>query len=178
MTKSLTLLLLLLATICSAQITKVGTYRMSYYGLDRAVCTDKIGNSTNICIQGYTKEKGTTAYLVMYPSGKISNIESLIKVRDLYVQWKAEAVKQNTKTAKKPFPEMIKYCGFQWETATDYGFCSEYPLTAYFVVEDGKCYVDINATPIDPIMGLKQEVYFRFANESEIDAILEIIKKY
>ena len=178
MKKSLTILLLLLATICSAQITKVGTYRMSYYGLDRAVCTDKIGNSTNLCIQGYAKEKGATAYLVMYPSGKISNIENLIKVRDLYVQWKAEAVKQNTKTAKKPFPEMIKYCGFQWETAIDYGFCSEYPLTAYFVVEDGKCYVDINATPTDPIMGLKQEVYFRFANESEIDAILEIIKKH
>ncbi len=174
MKKYLTLLLLL-ATICSsAQVTKVGTYRMSYYGEDLAVCTDQIGNNTNILIEGYTKEKNVTAYLVLCE--KIVSVQKLIKIRDLYVSWKAEAIKQNTQTDKKAFPEALWNCGFQWETSTDYCYTSDYPdLKAYFVVEEGKCYVEIKATPKDSICW-EQTVLFRFANEGELDTLLEIIK--
>ena len=175
MKKSLTLLLLLLATICSsAQVTKVGTYRMSYYGADLAICTEQIGNNTNILIEGYTKEKNVTVYLVLCE--KIVSIKKLIGIRDLYVSSKAEAIKQNTQSARRAFPEALWNCGFQWETATDFCFTSEYPdLKAYFVVEEGKCFVEIKATPKDTFCG-EQTVLFRFANEGELDTLLEIIK--
>lgn len=177
MKKYVTLLILVLATMySSAQITKVGTYRMSYYNADLVVCTEKIGNRTNILIEGYTKEKNVTAYLVLCE--RIVSVKKFIQIRDLYVSWKQEAIKQNIQNTKKPFPDPLWVCTFRWETATDYCYNSDIPeLTAYFVVEDGKCYVEFNVTPKDPLCW-EQTILFRFANEAELDTLLEIIKHH
>lgn len=175
MKKILTLLLLLLVTICSsAKMTKVGTYRMSYYGADLAVCTDQIVNDTDILIEGYTKEKNDTAYMILYE--KIVNIKKLIGIRDLYVSWKAEAIKQNTQSARRAFPEALRDCAVQWESAYGFGYASADPdFKAYFVVEEGKCFVEIKITPVT--FSEEQTVLFRFANEGEFDTLLKIIKK-
>ena len=174
MKKILTLLLLLLVTICSsAKITKVGTYRMSYYGANLAVCTDQMISDTDILIEGYTEEKNDTAYLIL--NENTVNIKKLIGIRDLYVSWKAEAIKQNTQSARRAFPEALTKCVIQWESA--YGFCfasADPDLKAYFVVEEGKCFVEIKVTP--ETLCEELTVLFRFANEGELDTLLEIIK--
>ena len=63
-------------------------------------------------------------------------------------------------------------------TEKDLCFCRQYQFTPIFLVENGKCYVYIEARPRDTFTNMEQNIYLCFANEKELDTLLSIIKKY
>ena len=168
--------LLLLVSIPLILQSQVAKYHSSYFGVDFSITASYEKNSkknyiTSLEVQG---DPDTPAYILLNKKELYLFRETLVKLKDKYIEWAQIATENNVAEATKEINVKLPSYTITWGNSRSWEAFGK--LTPVFSVEDGSATIilgeEVSALTNEYI---REAIYIVFANEADFDSLYEAL---